>query len=191
MGNFIRCFIAIELCEAIKNLAQNIQKDFKKLDCDIKWVEPKNIHLTLKFLGDVGISKIDSIIASIKQTLENSSAFSTETAAIGAFPKINYPKVIWLGLKDEQKFIEGIYLSLENSLHEIGFSKEERGFSPHITIGRVRSNRNINLLSQKIIGYKAPEPIIQPINNVTLFKSTLTSNGPIYEILNVIKLIQT
>ena len=105
----------------------------------------------------------------------------TGLTQVGAFPSPERPRVIWIGLRDDERPISRLAESVEEALGNIGFKKEKKRFQPHITIGRVRSTHNLSSLTKKFAQYSlsaAPDLII---SSITLFKSTLTSSGPIYE----------
>lgn len=182
----MRTFIAIGLPPEIREGLGKLQTQLKATGADVKWVAPENIHLTLKFLGEVNetqIAKIGNILADIGRS---SKAFSVRLNSIGTFPKIQFPKVIWVGIDKGDSESKTIAAGLEEKLVLIGIPKEERPFSSHITIGRVRSYLNRDKLIQELknlegnIGGKFPE---FPVNRLTLYKSTLTPKGPLYEIL--------
>lgn len=182
----MRAFIAIELPEEIRTILSSIQDKLKQTHADVKWVKPENIHLTLKFLGEIEqdlVKKIQSILAEITQ--ENAS-FSLYLSHLGAFPKPQYPRVIWIGVTNDQTVIK-IAEHLEKELLKIGLPAESRPFSTHITLGRVRSGLNRKLLTEKIEflnkEFASPPPEFKVLS-LTLFKSTLTPQGPIYEIIS-------
>ena len=183
MNNTIRTFIAIPLDPHIRQTIAQAQNHLKELDCNIKWVNPENIHLTLKFLGEVKLKKIDAVKQALEDLLKSVKPLPIELTQLGAFPDVKRPRIIWVGLNDDTKAISQLVSALEEALEKIGFKKEGLPFSPHITIGRTRSPRNLKALSEAIADYSFPNGIGQPAQNVTLFKSTLTSQGPIYEIL--------
>jgi len=187
MSNTIRTFIAIDINPAIRKALQQLQDDLKQCDCRIKWIQPDNIHLTLKFLGDVKLKKIDDVNQALEDLAQNIKPFETELTETGAFPSIDRPQILWAGLKDDQQQIADLAASLENKLGMIGFKKEQKKFSPHITIGRIRTPRNLKALSQELSGYSLPTGISQSIQEVILVKSTLTSTGPIYEKLKTFR----
>ena len=108
-GEKLRTFIAIGLPAEIKAFLGKLQETLKKSNADVKWVKPENIHLTLKFLGEREKKKIDEIIKIIDDVSSEASVFQLEISSIGAFPKKEYPRVIWVGLNEGDKEIKQIF----------------------------------------------------------------------------------
>jgi 2'-5' RNA ligase len=181
MSKTIRAFIAVDLNPTIKRTIEDIQNHLKKSDCAVKWVRPENIHLTLKFLGDVNIKKINSLIQTLADLFCNTKPIETQLTQLGAFPNIKRPRVLWVGLKDDKQNIVQLARSLEENLGKIGFQKDQKPFSPHITIGRLPAPKNIQALTQAISSYTLPPAQAQTVQQVILYKSTLTSQYPIYK----------
>lgn len=181
--NEIRAFIAVELTPDVQDILAVVQAQLKKSGADIKWVRPKNIHLTLKFLGNIPSENITRIYDAMRDTVKEQHPFSITLTHIGAFPKIERPKVVWIGAEENQSDIRQISTSLEERLASLNFKKEERDFKAHITIGRVRSSLNRHHLIKALKTFRLEHAIIQHVDHITLFKSTLTPKGPIYEIL--------
>ncbi|MCK5083321.1 MAG: RNA 2',3'-cyclic phosphodiesterase [Candidatus Omnitrophica bacterium] len=184
MNNTIRTFIAIPLDPQIRQTIAQAQNHLKELDCSIKWVDPENIHLTLKFLGEVKLKKIDAVKQALEDLLKSVKPLPIELTQLGAFPDVKRPRIIWVGLNDDTKAISQLVSALEETLGKIGFKKEGWPFSPHITIGRVRSPKNLHLLSESISNYSLPGYLKQTARNITLYKSILTPAGPVYEPLH-------
>jgi len=181
----MRTFIAVELPQEIKNNLKCLQEKLKSSSTDVKWVEPNNIHLTLKFLGETDTEKIPLIKKIIHELSARIPPFKAEISSLGAFPNLNHPRVIWIGLNEKNNFLKKMAEELENKLFELGFPKENRPFSAHITLGRVRSNLNLKDLLEKLktlenFSLKKEDCVIEKI---ALYKSVLTPNGPIYECL--------
>jgi len=184
MSERIRAFIAIELNKEIHDYLANIQNELKQARADVKWVKPENIHLTLKFLGNMDISQINQIKKILAEISQGENEFSIELSRVGAFPKLKYPRAIWIGIEKNQDKVTEIANNLEERLHKLGISKEDRPFHPHITIGRVKSSLNRSTLAEKLTSINIPQRPSMTIKKLTLFKSTLTPNGPIYQVLN-------
>lgn len=186
-GEKLRTFIAIELSAEVKDFLQKLQESLKTSNADVKWVKKENIHLTLKFLGERDKKKIDEIIKIIGNLCDNLGVFELEISSVGVFPKKEYPRVIWVGLTKGDKEVMQIARDLENEISKIGIPKESRPFSSHITLGRVRSGKNKNQLIEQLNYLEENFPAQKPeyrVERITLFKSTLTPAGPIYEILH-------
>jgi len=183
--SIFRGFIAIDI-KATPQIAM-FEKEITQTGADVKLVEPKNIHITVKFLGDTDKNYIDTIEQSIKESLLLIKPFSITLKGTGVFPNQNYIKVIWIGIIDDGN-IETIACNIDEKLTPLGFKKENRGFSPHLTIGRVKTAKNKNQLLKVIENYNAMEFTIQNVQSITLKKSELTPNGPIYTTLKEVLL---
>ena len=187
----MRSFIAIELPPEIKNSLADLQNQLKAQQADVKWVEPCNIHLTLKFLGEIDDKKIKEVTQILEDTTKDKNTFYIRISSMGAFPKINFPRVIWVGIDKGEEEVKQIAKSLEQNLAKIGLPLEDRPFSSHITIGRIRSGLNRERL---VKGLNALETNFGKefaefrVTRIILFKSTLTPQGPVYEILNAANL---
>ena len=182
----MRTFIAIDLPSEIKDSLRRLQEKLKASKADVKWVEPKNIHLTLKFLGEIDDKKIEEITKIIDDTAKEKNKFQIHISSLGAFPKIDFPRVIWVGVETGDKENKGMAEELEEKTAKIGIPKEDRPFSSHITIGRTRSSLNREKLVQDLKNNAelSGERLEFYVTKITLFKSTLTPRGPIYEALN-------
>jgi len=187
----MRAFIAIELPSKIKAYLNNIQDKLKVSGADVRWVNPQNIHLTLKFLGEIE-DKLEPQISRILEDVSlNKYSFTVRLDSLGAFPKINSPRIIWTGIKPENQVIYQIVEELENRMSVFGIPKEDKPFFAHLTIGRTRSGLNrdelinaMNVLSSEISQGK----VECSVTKLTLFKSTLTPQGPIYTTLKEVNL---
>lgn len=190
----MRTFIAIELPKEIKQELAKIQEQLKASGADVKWVKPESIHLTLKFLGEIEERKLEQINQILQEVTKNKSTFQASISSLGAFPKIQYPRVIWVGINNGDEQTKKLAEDLEERIEKIGIPKEKRVFSTHITIGRVRTpnkrkeliqclDKLSNLFEGKNLGWE--------VRKITLFKSTLTPEGPIYEALKEAALTTT
>lgn len=179
----MRTFIAIELPEEIKNRLKSLQERLKTAGADVKWVEPQNIHLTLKFLGETNDKKIKDIASVVRQVAENNPGFTMRISGLGGFPDAESPRVIWVGIAKGGEEIKAVAADLEERVAKLGIPKEKRLFSGHITIGRTRSALNLGGLVQSIKDNAQKTGEIAEFNarGITFFKSTLTPKGPTYE----------
>lgn len=183
----MRTFIAIELPKNIKDALALTQDKLKASEADVKWVSPQNIHLTLKFLGEIDDDKLVKTNEIMRQVCLGKEQFQAGIRSIGVFPKINFPRVIWVGIDKGDRQTKEIAEELENKIALLGIPKEKRAFSSHVTIGRVRSMLNRERLLNELENLKNnleekdfPEFMV---TKITLFKSTLSPKGPVYEAL--------
>lgn len=180
----IRAFIAVELPDALKQEVAQLQAEFKQTGADVKWLESASLHLTLKFLGDIPEEKVEDCLS----TAGRSSAaagpvarpFTITLEGIGAFPKTTYPRVIWVGVGEGKESLVNLARCVEEICSRLGFAPEERPFSAHLTIGRLRSQNQLAGLIKKlqVAEFKGATPA--PVNRLILFQSTLSPKGPTY-----------
>jgi 2'-5' RNA ligase len=184
----MRIFIAIDFSEEIKESLAQAEAHLKYSGADVKWVEKDNIHLTLKFLGEVDEKKVEEIKAILDNIASGTRPFETTIKDLGAFPKIEYPRVVWGGIDKGAGELKIIAEKVDEALSKLGFEKETRSFAAHLTIGRVRSPKNKEKLKEKMLSYKL-SAVSCKINEIVLFKSTLTPKGSIYTKLHEAKLL--
>lgn len=184
MSGTIRAFIAIELNLETRELLSSIQIELKKTRADVKWVKPENIHLTIKFLGNINSDQANEIKKILSEVARENNQFDIDLSEVGAFPKKEYPRVIWVGVEKNKDKVAKIAADLEERIVNLGIPKEDRPFQSHITIGRVRSNDNRADLVDKLKTITLAQKPSLLISKLTLFKSTLSPSGPIYEILS-------
>ena len=188
MAETIRAFVAVELNDQVKQAIRAFQGHLKPLGCDIAWVKPENAHLTLKFLGGVKAKMAPSVAQALMNLCRDLRPFDTTLTQPGIFPNLRHPRVVWIGLDDTDGNLARLAESLETALGNIGFQKEKRDFHAHITGGRIRTNKNASQLCEAIGKFPVPSGVNQSVGQITLFKSTLTSHGPVYEPLNQSKI---
>jgi 2'-5' RNA ligase len=179
-----RGFIAIDI--KISSKLTELTNEIKNIGSYLKLVEPENIHITIKFLGETEERLINDINKIIKNSIKNINSFNIKLQGTGVFPNQNYIKVIWVGLKNAEN-IEMISKGIDESLSKLGFTREKRGFSPHLTIARVKSAKNKERLLRIIEKYKDVEFADFKVDSIKLKKSELTPKGPIYTTLLDIK----
>ncbi len=174
----MRTFIAIEVPERIRKKIDGLIKETTQKKLPIKWVKFENLHITLKFLGEIDEKKKHELVPAIAEISKNFKPFQIGLHGISCFPSPKNPRVIWVGLKEGGEQICEIANTLEERLGQCGFPKEEKKFHAHLTIGRVKIFCNIDDILKKEITTE-----IFPIDALVLFKSTLKIEGPIYEVL--------
>jgi|TARA_B100001964_G_scaffold245071_1_gene329674 2'-5' RNA ligase len=177
----MRLFIAIKIPEDIKEYISELQKQIDTANNKISLVNKDNIHLTLKFLGEVQPNDIETI----KESLNNVKfkSFSVHLNDVDVFPNENYIRVIWIGLEPEENILE-LQKNIDESLKSL--FRKEKDFKPHLTLARVKYIEDKNNFINKLKNIKIENKKID-ISNFRLVKSTLTPEGPVYEDLEVFK----
>jgi 2'-5' RNA ligase len=173
----MRAFIAFPLPLEIKEELKNIQDCLRECKLEAKWVEPINLHLTLKFLGEISSDKVETVKRIIQETAARFTSLTINLIDFGFFPTPNNPRVFFIAT-DKEEILKGIADYLEDKLEKVGFKKEGR-FKSHITLARLKSKRNIDCILRKIKKITLSANIL--IRDIVLFKSTLKPSGPIYE----------
>ncbi len=185
----LRLFIAVDLPAAVRVRLSRLQEELRASGADVKWVEPENIHLTLKFLGDTPNSRVPDLENILESLAQRRSAIPVNLDKLDGFPSLSAPRVIWVGLRDALGSLKKTAQALEDDLDLRGFPKEHRPFQAHITLGRVRSDRNRLALSQKL---REPKNLLPPdeflLDNITLFESRLTLAGAIHSVIRRVAL---
>lgn len=185
----MRTFIAVEFSEEMRAALAQAEEHLKYSGADVKWVEKDNIHLTLKFLGEVDEKKAGEIISVLDAVASGAKAFDATIKDLGAFPKIEHPRVIWGGIDKGAAELTELAAKVDEALSKLGFERETRAFAAHLTIGRVRSPKNKDKLKEKMAAYKLPDIPAHRIGSIILFKSTLTPKGSVYTKLHEAKLL--
>jgi 2'-5' RNA ligase len=182
----IRTFIAIEIPAAVRKRISEVQNEFQKENERISWTKPENIHVTLKFLGDVEENKIDAIASVVQKTAKNIQSFNVKVKNLGAFPNLRRARVLWVGLENATAELTQIAEGMETGLSQLGFPEEERKFSPHLTIGRVKSALSTRFV-EKFQNYAFEGGEFQ-VEEIVVMKSDLRPSGAIYTPLRKVRL---
>lgn len=179
----VRLFIAFLLPESLKARLGDLISELKPLASGIKWVNPTNLHLTLKFIGEVPEEAVLSIGDALSSAVREKAKYEVRVKECGGFPNLRNPRVLWVGLSGINRDFK-IASEIDKHLLPLGIAKEKKPFSPHLTIGRIKKPGDISRLSGYIenLNFDAGTVIL---NKVALVKSTLTPAGPIYENLNI------
>lgn len=182
-----RLFIGIKIrsAKSFEDTLSDLKEKFSQ--SSIKWVDTKNFHLTLKFLGDVEEFTLNSLIVLLDQIAYRSPEFTLESTGLGYFGTIGHPRVIWFGFKPNSGF-KNLQSSIEESLYELGFKKESVNNLPHLTLGRVKSLSDMDDLKAIFTRIQSvPEKF--PVTKFSLIKSTLTQKGSIYRTIKDFPLV--
>ncbi len=178
----IRAFIAVNLSSDIKEYLAFLKDGISIPEFKLKWVEKNNLHITIKFLGYISLKQSELIKSGLEEISNQHSPFLIKLSShIGVFPNYQMPRILWAGIKEGKNELEKLYNSLEIDLFNKGFPKDNKGFSSHITIGRVKYIKDKAIFNQILKGIKVNN-LSQEVTSIDLMESTLTSNGPIYNI---------
>lgn len=180
MTKSIRSFIAIELPQEIIETIEKLQDRLRKYGLNIRWMRSKNIHLTLKFLGNISEGDVTPITSVLKTIADNMTPFQLMGKGIGIFPGISHPRVIWLGMSGHVETLKKSQLRVEEGLEPLGFPKEGRPFRAHLTLGRVKGNLDKRILLEVIEQFSNFESDSFTVNSIILFRSDLRRNGAVY-----------
>jgi 2'-5' RNA ligase len=182
MPESIRSFLAFDIeSDTVLNRLANTQSKLFQTGADLKLVEPQNIHITVRFLGNITPAMVEKIFDAMKQV--QFVPFNVQIKGLGAFPDLRYPRVIWAGITDGADQLKNVFSQLEPQLRGLGFTPDHKGFSPHLTIARVRSGRNKAQLADFITENANYDFGAINAQYLRLKKSDLTPKGPIYSTL--------
>jgi len=184
----IRTFIAFTLPRAIISAIGSIQEDLKTYGLRVRWIPPENIHLTLKFLGEINPDDVSRIIAAIESAATKQRPFFLSIGAVGVFPGLSRARVIWAGLTGQVDALAGIHHSLDTGLKKIGFPEEVRKFKGHLTIGRIKEKIDPKKLDGAITACRDFSSKPFAADKLILFKSDLQASGAVYTRLASISL---
>jgi len=188
-GEQWRMFCAVELPEAIRN---RIEKHIERLRAAVpesqpSWARVANIHLTLKFFGNVEHSRVNQITDALFRAVEDVSKFKVSIVATGAFPNTKQPRVLWIGVNDSSEQLERLHKCIDQECAKEGFERETRAYRPHLTIARIRKPEGTRALADanQRFGF---EPMEMLVGEVLLFRSELSSKGSRYTVVSRHKL---
>jgi 2'-5' RNA ligase len=181
----IRTFAAIELsqpvCERVRRYIEQLKSAVS--ECNASWSRVENIHLTVKFFGDIEQTKVERISTAASRTVNTSRPFEIRVTGTGSFPSLSQPRVLWIGIEDPKQQLANLQSRFEDECAAEGFAKEERAFRPHLTIARIRKPEGARRLAEvnKELGFE-PMPLV--VNELVMFRSELSSQGSKYSILS-------
>lgn len=181
----IRTFIGIHLSPALLSAFESLIARLQQCPGSqaARWVPAKNIHLTLKFLGDVPAEQLPRIYGAVEHTAACHAPFQLEVANVGCFPNTRRPRVVWVGLKGDLEALLRLQGDLEGALERLGYPRERRPFTPHLTIARVKQqavSSEVAALGQSIATYGPVTLGIVDVSRIHVIKSTLQPSGAVY-----------
>lgn len=188
----VRSFIAIELPDELKlGLAQLEAKLKMSNQPWVKWVDPYSIHLTLKFLGSIGVDRTGEVTKAMEAAVQGIPPFRLEVKDLGAFPSLRRVQVAWVGVSGEVDKLSQLQRLLESNLARLGFAPESRPFTPHLTLARLRNQASLDerqSFGELIATTKFEAAYTVKVDAISLMKSQLTREGAIYSRISSVEL---
>lgn len=191
----LRTFIAVELDETLRMALRGVQKKLERqMPPDgVRWVAPDGIHLTLKFLGDTPRGRVGEVDAALQQACAGFGPFAFSVEGRGCFPNFRRPRVIWVAVRDKGQVLLRLNAAIEREVAPLGWPTEERGFSPHLTLGRV--TRDADGRAEAAIGAVVEKSVVeligvQRVAAISLIQSELRPSGAVYRTLRQVTLPQ-
>ena len=179
--NCMRLFIAIEIPPEIKQGIAKVQEQLRETTgANAGWTRPEGIHLTLKFLGEVEESRIDEIRKALTAAVGANNKLNLEIAGAGAFPNEKNPRVLWLGITGDVEKLGSLQAAAENAMTGLGFEREDRKFSPHLTLARIKFPKPRDNWRQKIESIRDVKLGRFEAGHISIMKSELTREGAVY-----------
>ena len=184
MRKQVRAFLAIELPDSAKAALSRVVEELRAARLGgLRPVRPDGIHLTLKFLGDVPVDRIDSIGAAAERAAGQHAPFALSLSGVGAFPGGRAPRVLWAGIAGDLDSLGALQASVDGRLADLGFARERRAFNPHLTLARMRDSASREDRSRALCVLRATQPreaMSFDVDAVALFQSTLAPGGAVY-----------
>ena len=187
----MRAFIGIGLPEEVRESLASLQRELAHSQADVKWVEPRNLHVTLKFLDEITDAQRQVIEELLKRLAVREAPCSLGLGGVGAFPSVESPRVVWVGLTEGKNQLARVAAQIEQETRTMALRREARPFAAHLTIGRVRSPRHRQQLTERLreVDWQPPAP--WRVESLVLYQSVLGPAGPRYSALADIPLVSS
>jgi len=186
----VRLFVAIELTAEMRDALREVQGSLGRATEGIRWVRPEQLHLTIKFLGEVTDGKVSRVAEAVARSAARSSVFEMQLTECGCFPLRGPVRIVWVGTHDGSGALQECVNTVEEEMEGIGFPKESRPFSAHLTIGRAKDGRGASGIRAPVERCKVT-PVRQSVDELTLMSSVLSPKGPSYSVVSKAKLGKT
>ena len=179
----MRAFIGIALPEQVRASLRELQQELNQAGADVKWVEPEQLHITLKFLDEISEEQQRQVQEALKRITQHTPAFQVGLRELGAFPSLNDPRIMWVGVDEGRSQVVQLAEAIEQDSRALGLKKEDRRYSAHATIGRMRSPRGARDFIERLHTIQWNPPTSWQASSITLYHSVLASDGPTYAVL--------
>lgn len=184
----MRLFLAIRMEDAIVGaLGRGIDR-LRGTRAAVRWVRPEGIHLTIRFLGETGSDRVGPLVEEMSKVCAQLQSFPISVTGMGAYPNLKRPRVIWAGVEEPSGTLNRLWVSTENAVTRLGWEGEKRGFTPHITLGRVKGPINLPRLTEVLQTMNEENWGQQGVPGLVLFSSCLEAGGARYEEIGVFPL---
>ena len=181
----VRTFIAIDPGRAIRERMVALQENLARIGAEVKWVEADNLHVTLLFLGEVDNRDLMPVCRAVEEAAHAHQPFDLSIEGAGCFPNMRRPRVVWIGVGKGMEEVRALHDALEGPLLKLGcYRREERQFTPHVTLGRIRTDKPLDQLAEALVKkkhYQAGETLIR---EVLVMSSELSPKGPAYTVMS-------
>jgi RNA 2',3'-cyclic 3'-phosphodiesterase len=186
MQRTVRTFVAVEISSEMRTKATRLINQLSRSSANVKWVEPRNLHLTLKFLGQVEVLEMPEVCRAVAEAVAELPPFDLTGAGAGAFPNADRPRTLWLGVSEGTDEMVALHDAVETRLADLGFRREQRRFRPHLTIGRVRNSSpaGIRELAELLEEQREFVGGSCDVSEVVVFASETGPAGPTYDPLS-------
>jgi 2'-5' RNA ligase len=193
MDREIRAFIAIELPDPLRTSLRRLQDRLRAQASPraVRWVQPRGIHLTLRFLGQTPVDQVEVIAHALRSACTSIPPFSYTVSGLGCFPNTHRPRVIWVGVQEPTGALSRLQQATEDACEELGFERERRAFHPHLTLGRLRDRapaRERRAVGELIQGAEVGSLATEIAAGISLIRSDLRPGGAVYTTLEEIEL---
>ncbi|MCF8095749.1 MAG: RNA 2',3'-cyclic phosphodiesterase [Desulfobacteraceae bacterium] len=179
-----RAFIAVALPENVTAALGRLQGQLKEFGIKMKYTDPQNIHLTLKFLGDIRAEDVETVSEQLDRVAAGFSPLGLFAKGMGVFPGIRRARVMWTGVAGQTEILGRLNQEVEEAMADLGFEQEKKRFSGHLTLGRFKGGSDPGMVADAIGKFGEFASDSFTADSLHLFESTLTPDGPIYEILS-------
>ncbi len=179
----MRLFVAVNLPTEVRERLAAVQDRLRRAQADVSWVRPENIHLTLKFLGETEEKQLERIRPALAEAARAGAPFSIQVSGVGSFGG-RVPRVVWVGVENGAEPLTELARQVEGALAQVGVPKEKRGFTAHLSLGRVRSPRNAEALLATLGEARAERFGTAPVAHFELMQSQLHPSGSVYTVLD-------
>lgn len=176
----MRAFIGIPLPLSVREQLRDLQAQLAAAKADVKWVEAENLHVTVKFLGEITDAEREAVEELLRRVATHETPFSLGMAGIGAFPSLSSPRVVWVGLREGAERASRLAQAIDDAGAAIPLRREGRPFAAHVTLGRVRSLRGRARLVERLRTATWSSPPPWQVQAFTLYQSVLSALGPRY-----------